>query len=104
MKQFTLILALFLTTNIFSQEFKLVQINAEWNQHNDIGFSQVEGIQIQYALLHQQSAELRREIKSVPTLILYRDGRIAYSWEAGIDLKCKVTPHDIITIIERLKQ
>ncbi len=104
MKQFTLILALFLTTNIFSQEFKLVQINAEWNQHNDIGFNRVDGIEIQYGLLHQQPAELRREIKSVPVLILYIDGRIAYSWKAGIDLKCKVTPYDVTSIIERLKQ
>lgn len=104
MKQFTLILALFLTTNMVSQEFKLVQINAEWNQHNDIGFSEIEGVQVQYALLHQQPIELRNEIKSVPVLILYRDGRIAYSWKAGIDLKCKVTPYEIITVMDALKQ
>jgi len=39
----------------------------------------------------------------VPTLILYVDGRLSYSWQAGIDLKCKATEQEVAAIINKFK-
>ena len=103
MKQFILILAILFSLNTFSQELVLVEINADWNQKNSINFSQVDGIEIRQARLEDQPPHFAATIKSVPTLILYVDGRLSYSWQAGIDLKCRVTPHDIIVVMDKFR-
>jgi hypothetical protein len=63
----------------------------------------VDGIEIKKARLEDQPSHFAATIKSVPTLILYVDGRLSYSWQAGIDLKCKVTPYDIITVMDKFR-
>ena len=103
MKQFILILGILFSLNCFSQQLVLVEINADWNQKNSINFSQVDGIEIKKARLEDQPPHFAATIKSVPTLILYVDGRLSYSWQAGIDLKCRVTPHDIIVVMDKFR-
>lgn len=103
MKQFILILTILFSINTFSQEFVLVEINADWNQKNSISFTQVDGIQIRKARLEDQPPHFASTIKSVPTLILYVDGRLSYSWQAGIDLKCKATPSEIASIMDKFR-
>jgi len=103
MKQFILILGILFSLNTFSQELVLVEVNADWNKKNSINFSQVDGIEIRQARLEDQPPHFAATIKSVPTLILYVDGRLTYSWQAGIDLKCKVTPYDVITVMDKFR-
>ena len=103
MKQFILILAILFSLNTFSQELVLVEINADWNQKNSINFNQVDGVEIKKARLEDQPPHFAATIKSVPTLILYVDGRLSYSWQAGIDLKCRVTPYDVIVIMDKFR-
>ena len=103
MKQFILILAILFSCNLSAQQFDLVQINAKWNQQNNIKFKSVNGVNIQYAFLEDQPPHFRAEIKSVPTLILYVDGRLSYSWKAGIDLKCKVSPQEVKAVMDKFK-
>ena len=103
MKQFILILGILFSLNSFSQQLVLVEINADWNQKNSINFSQVDGIEIKKARLEDQPPHFASTIRSVPTLILYVDGRLSYSWQAGIDLKCRVTPHDVIVVMDKFR-
>lgn len=103
MKQFILILGILFSLNSFSQQLVLVEINADWNQKNSINFSQVDGIEIKKARLEDQPPHFAATIKSVPTLILYVDGRLSYSWQAGIDLKCRVTPYDVIVVMDKFR-
>ena len=103
MKQFILILGILFSLNSFSQQLVLVEINADWNQKNSINFNQVDGIEIKKARLEDQPPHFAATIKSVPTLILYVDGRLSYSWQAGIDLKCRVTPHDVVVVLDKFR-
>ena len=103
MKKLILIAGLFFGLNATAQQIDLVQINADWNKKNDLNFEMVDGIQIKYARLEDQPPHFAATIKSVPTLILYVDGRLAYSWQAGIDLKCPATQQDVAAVIQRFK-
>ena len=103
MKQFILILGILFSLNSFSQQLVLVEINADWNQKNSINFNQVDGIEIKKARLEDQPPHFAATIKSVPTLILYVDGRLSYSWQAGIDLKCRVTPYDVTVVMDKFR-
>ena len=104
MKQFILILTILFTLSANAQKFDLVEINAKWNQKNNITFTEVDGVPVKKAFLEDQPPHFAATIKSVPTLILYVDGRLSYSWQAGIDLKCKVTPAQIALVMQKFKK
>ncbi len=103
MKKLILIAGLLFGLNATAQQFDLVQINADWNSKNNIDFAEVDGIPIKYARFEDQPAHFKETIKSVPTLILYVDGRLSYSWQAGIDLKCPATREHVAAIIKKFK-
>ena len=103
MKKLILIVGLFFGLNATAQQIDLVQINADWNKKNDLNFETVDGIQIKYARLEDQPPHFQKTIKSVPTLILYVDGRLTYSWQAGLDLKCPATQQDVAAVIRKFK-
>lgn len=103
MKKLILIAGLLFGLNATAQQFDLVQINADWNQQNNLPFKDVNGIPIKYARLEDQPSHFKATIKSVPTLILYVDGRLSYSWQAGIDLKCPATEESVAYVIEKFK-
>ena len=103
MKQFILILTILFTLSTNAQKFDLVEINAKWNQKNNITFTEVDGIPVKKAFLEDQPPHFAATIKSVPTLVLYVDGRLSYSWQAGIDLKCKATPSEVKEIMDKFR-
>ena len=103
MKQFILILTILFTLSANAQQFDLVEINAKWNQKNSIIFTEVAGVPVKRAFLEDQPPHFAATIKSVPTLILYVDGRLSYSWQAGIDLKCKVLPQEVKEIMDKFR-
>ena len=104
MKQFIIILTILFTLNANAQKFNLVEINAKWNQKNNITFTQVAGVPVKRAFLEDQPPHFAATIKSVPVLILYVDGRLAYSWTAGIDLKCRATPAQVALVMQSFKK
>ena len=103
MKKLILIAGLLFGLNATAQQFDLVQINADWNSKNNIDFTEVAGIPIKYARLEDQPPHFKATIKSVPVLILYVDGRLTYSWLAGIDLRCPATKQEVAAVIDRFK-
>lgn len=103
MKQFTLIIVILFTLTANAQKFDLVEINAKWNQKNSITFIEVDGIPIKKAFLEDQPPHFAATIRSVPVLILYVDGRLTYSWTAGIDLKCRVNPQEVKAVMDKFR-
>ena len=103
MKQFILMLAILFTLSANAQRFDLVEINAKWNQKNSITFTSVDGIPIKKAFLEEQPPHFASTIRSVPVLILYVDGRLTYSWTAGIDLKCRVAPQEVKAVMDKFR-
>ena len=104
MKKLILIAGLLFGLNATAQQINLVQINADWNSKNNIDFTEVAGIPVKYARLEDQPPHFAATIKSVPTLMLYVDGRLSYSWQAGIDLKCPATQENVAEVIEKFKK
>ena len=104
MKKLILIAGLLFGLNATTQEFTLIEINAKWNTKNNLTFTSVDGVQVKKAFLEDQPPHFAATIKSVPTLILYVDGRLTYSWQAGIDLKCPATPQQVAEIMSQFKR
>ena len=90
----------FATSN--AQDLTIIHINAKWNQKNNYKYVEdLNGVKIQYGYLEDQSPSIRQNIKAVPTLILMKNGRPVYVWNADISLKLKVDPFDVQEVINQ---
>jgi hypothetical protein len=81
----------------------IIEFNAGFNTKN--GYKDLE--RLQNAKLYRVDIEAKPhlkdkfKIKSVPTLILFRDGEEMWRWEAGLDMKLHTHHLDIQDAINR---
>jgi hypothetical protein len=86
---------------MFSQ-VEVIQINATWNKQNDVVFN-LKNCKYSYALLEQQPKEIQAKIKSVPTIIVLKDGRPVRQYQANLMLKLMVKEEELQAYINSIK-
>ena len=97
------LIALLLTSFLYSQEYVLVEINSQWNLRNSAKIAKVKNVKIKKAYLEDQPRSLRNKIKSVPIAILYKDNNKIAQWSADISFKLIVTEEQIKKAIKENK-
>lgn len=103
MKKTITLLMLLLCCAVYSQEYVLLEINSEWNWANKAKIDKVRNIPHQIAYLEEQTPVFRKKVKSVPLVILYKDGRPIMQWTADISFRLVLKKEDILKAIEREK-
>ena len=101
MKKIVTLILLLTCLNSYCQKFTLLEINARWNEHNNLSVNKLADIKIQFAWLEDQPNSIQRNVISVPTLILMKEGKSVAQWRAGIDLKLQITEKEVIEAIKR---
>ena len=76
MKKIVTLILLLTCLNSYCQKFTLLEINARWNEHNNLSVNKLADIKIQFAWLEDQPNSIQRNVISVPTLILMKEGRV----------------------------
>tara|TARA_R100000995_G_C3390603_1_gene80283 strand:+ start:174 stop:491 length:318 start_codon:yes stop_codon:yes gene_type:complete len=102
MKKFITTLLLLLTFSIYSQDVSVVHFNYKWNSKND--FNKLQSIRranVSKALVEEQSAELQASIKSVPVIIIFRNGKPVARLEAGLSMKIEARLEEIQELVDR---
>lgn len=102
MKKVLILLMFFVSISCFSQKYTLIEINAKWNEKNNLTQEKIGGIRVNFAWLEDQTPVIQKSVKSVPTLILMKNGRPIYQWKAGIDFKLEVTEEDFEKVLNKL--
>tara|TARA_R110000764_G_C10934666_1_gene375463 strand:+ start:228 stop:542 length:315 start_codon:yes stop_codon:yes gene_type:complete len=102
MKKTLIILITMLSISCYSQTYSLLEINAKWNQKNNLQQNKIAGIRINFGWLEDQPKKMQSKIRSVPILVLFRDGKTIYQWVAGIDFKLQVTEEDFDKVFNKL--
>ncbi len=79
-----------------AQDFTLLHINAKWNQSNDYDLRGIRHAKVKMAFLEDQSAQLKSQIKSVPTIILFdKNSKPRGQWQADLSFKITVDKSEI---------
>ena len=100
MKQIFVLVALFVYVSNYSQEYTLLHINSGWNYKNDYKhLDKIKGAKIVTALLEEQKASIKQQIKSVPVIFIYRDRSLIGRWDGGISLKIDTPVEEIQAVI-----
>ena len=99
-----LILALLLSTFSYGQDISIVHFNYEWNSGKAYkGLDRLKGVKVQYAYIEQQTDNIRKSIKSVPTIVIYKDGKPIEVIEGGLKMKIEMTIEELQKIINKYK-
>jgi len=87
-----------------AQDIAVIQINAYWNDANTRrDLPRLKECQYTLVYLEDQPKDIREQILSVPTLLIYEDKRLVKAYQAGIDLSLKPTLEEIQQYIYLLK-
>ena len=104
MKQIFALIALFVYAICSSQEYTVLHINSSWNYRNDYKqLNDIKGAKIVKALLEDQNANVKRQIKSVPVIFIYKGNSLIGRWDADISLTIKAPVEEMQEAIESSK-
>ena len=91
MRTLFLVLALLFSMVSYGQDITLVHFNYKWNTSNKYkGLDRLRNAKVQYAYVEDQSNALKSSIKSVPTIVIYKDGKPVKTYEGGLTMKIMV--------------
>ena len=105
MKKIALIAILFLLCSfkVSKRGIVVIQYNAEFNKSNSVeNLKKISDAKIIDAWIEDPEAKEYGRVRSVPTIVLYKDGEEIKRWEAGISLKLKVSHRDIQEEVDKL--
>ena len=71
------------------------------NTQNDVVFN-LKNCKYSYALLEQQPKEVQAKIKSVPTIIVLKDGRPVRQYQANLMLKLNIRQEELQEYINEI--
>jgi len=104
MKKLIALIALFVFAVGSSQEYTVLHINSSWNWKNDYKeLNKIKGAKIVKALLDEQSASVKSQIKAVPVIFIYKDRSVIGRWDADISLTIKASVEEMQEVINNSK-
>ena len=99
-----LILALLISCFSYGQDITTVHSNYKWNENNSFSkLDRLKNTKVQYAFVEDQSDIIKKSIKSVPTIVIYKNSKPVAKFEAGLTMRITVTLDSIQAIINRHK-
>ena len=105
MKTLATLFLILISSVTVAQEYKVVQINAEWNDRNKVDLPYtIEGAKTVYAFLEDQTESLQKQIQAVPIIILFKDNKPLRQWSADLSFKLNINIEEIAYAIREDKQ
>jgi len=86
---------------VHSQRVTVYQINADWNAKNTLELN-LKNCKYIYADIDDLAIKIKSQIKSLPTILIYKEGKNRRQYMAGIDMKLNVREEEIQNFINSL--
>lgn len=86
-----------------AQDLTLLQINAKWNEGNNVDLSPYN-VTTKYAYLEDQNPDLKGKINAVPVVILYKGNIPVHQWNADLSFKLYLNREEVNSIINKHKK
>jgi hypothetical protein len=90
-------------TPIESNEITVLQINARWNQNKTIDLNGLIGCKVQFAWLENQTNQMKSQIQTVPTIVVYSRNKPVKQWSANLSFSLDVDVIEIQKYIDKIK-
>tara|TARA_R100001440_G_scaffold70846_1_gene93512 strand:- start:5953 stop:6264 length:312 start_codon:yes stop_codon:yes gene_type:complete len=100
-----LVLALLFSVFSYGQNITTVHFNYKWNDNNTYrGLDRLRNTKVQYAFVEDQSDAIKKSIKSVPTIMIYKNSSPVAKFEAGLTMEITIRLDSIQAVINKHKR
>ena len=104
MKKILILILLFLSTHAFSQKITVLYLNTPWNSRNDYkDLNELYGADILKVDYDIQPPSVKQAVRSVPAIVIFKNGRPVATWQADISMKLTVKIEDVQAVIDNAK-
>ena len=100
-----IVLALLISCFSYGQDITTVHFNYKWNEKNSYkGLDRLRNTNVQYAFVEDQSDNIKKSIKSVPTIVIYNNNKPVAKFESGLTIEITVRLDSIQAIVNKHKK
>ena len=102
------LLAFFIPTKsvhapVESNEITVLQINARWNKNKTINLDGLIGCKVQFGWLENQNSKMKSNIKTVPTIVVYKGTKPVRQWAADLSFSLDIDINEIQNFIDKIR-
>ena len=95
----------FVSLSAMAQDITVLQINAKWNISNNVELSYLPNdVNYKFAYLEEQPQSIKQQIKSVPTIIVFKENKAIIQWNADISFQLRIPREKVLASIKDVKE
>ena len=83
-------------------DITVLQVNSQWNKQNNLDLNGLIGCEVQFEWLEEQSFNFKKQVQTLPIVILYHKNRPVRQWSADLSFKLDIDINEIQSVVDRL--
>lgn len=83
-------------------DITVLQVNSQWNKEHNIDLNGLIGCEVQFAWLEDQNQNFKKQIQTVPIIIVYHKNKPVRQWSADLSFTLNVDLDEIQQVINKL--
>jgi len=87
---------------VVKADITVLQVNSQWNKQHNIDLNNLIGCEVQFAWLEDQNDNFKKQVQTVPVVIIYHKGRPVRQWAADLSFKLNLDINEIQKVIDKI--
>ena len=83
-------------------DITVLQVNSQWNKQHNIDLNGLVGCEVQFAWLEEQSDDFKKQVQTVPIIVVYQKNRPVRQWSADLSIKLDIDINEIQSVVDKL--
>ena len=102
MKNLIIILFTLFGFSASAQDVTVIHFNYKWNDRNSHNIRGLKNAKLQYAWLEEQPESVKSGIKTVPVVVILKNGKVKGQFAADLSFEIKATREEIQDFINKV--
>jgi len=83
-------------------DITVLQVNTKWNKQHNIDLNNLIGCEVQFTWLEDQNDNFKKQVQTVPIVVVYHNGRPVRQWSADLSFRLNLDLEEIQRVIDKL--
>ena len=83
-------------------DITVLQVNTQWNKQHNLDLNNLIGCKVQFAWLEDQSDDFKKQVQTVPIIVVYHKNKPVRQWSADLSFILNVDLEEIQRVIDKL--
>jgi len=83
-------------------DITVLQVNTQWNKQHNIDLNGLIGCEVQFAWLEEQNDDFKKQVQTVPLIVVYHKNKPVRQWSADLSFRLNVDLEEIQQVIDKL--